>query len=987
MRLHRLAITAFGPYTDTQVVDFDELSAERLFLLHGETGAGKTSLLDAVAFALFGHVPGARDEAKRIRSDQAASDVRTEVELELTVGGERLRIVRSPAQERAKRRGSGTTTEQARVVVEAGDGGRWAPVTTRHQDAGEYLQRRIGMSAEQFFQVVLLPQGEFARFLRAEAEDRVVLLRKLFRTERFDEVEKWFVTQRRAATQALAEADEAVATIAARVCEASGLDAESALGEVTVEWLDARVVAEKSEQAKAEGEWEIAEQALRRAEEGHAAAADLQRRQRRLAEVVAAREAVDRGRAEYGETVAQLERAERALRVQPLLEAHRRCLGELAEANALVVDRSADLVALATDAPVADPGELRAWERRQRDEIVQLDTLLGEAAHQETDRLTLEALTDKRDHVDEQVGLVESEQASLPQRRARNAADHQKARSAAERLPALQERAGGLVDALAAAQDLVALQPRVVSLRAALVEVQERRLAAQQEVLDLRAARLEGMAAELAGALIDGVACQVCGSEDHPRPATSSSPPISREDEERAALGLEAAEQVETAHREELQELTAAVARLEGVSGGRVVEVIEADLQSCRADIAVAERLAAQLEALEAGMAELDAKGGTLAGLLRELVEERGRLTTQIAEVEQRMSGRQRQLDEARGADTSVEARVGRLRLGADRAIALAGALEALARSKRSAATAEGDLEEAAGREGFAGSDAVAAALCPPQRIAELEAKRAAFEEADRGSAALAEDPELVGIELEPAADVVTAAAALAEAQEAQLGIDRRLQRHKQRRADLQRLREQFVRAVTLREPVKLKAQQVASLADLVNGLGQNAKRMRLQSFVLAARLEEVAVAASERLRKMSNGRYCLVHTDEGPSRGRGGLGLDVLDDYSGLTRPTKTLSGGESFMASLALALGLADVVAAEAGGTQLDTLFIDEGFGSLDSETLDAVMDSLDELRKGGRVVGLVSHVEELKARIPSRLRVVPGRNGSKVVLESAP
>jgi exonuclease SbcC len=177
-------------------------------------------------------------------------------------------------------------------------------------------------------------------------------------------------------------------------------------------------------------------------------------------------------------------------------------------------------------------------------------------------------------------------------------------------------------------------------------------------------------------------------------------------------------------------------------------------------------------------------------------------------------------------------------------------------------------------------------------------------------------------------------------------------------------------------------AEQVGSLADLAGGRGANTLRMRLQSFVLAARLEQVADVASRRLQEMSGGRYTFVHSDaQGRHGARGGLGLDVLDEYTAQRRPTKTLSGGESFMASLALALGLADVVTAETGGVQIDTLFVDEGFGTLDAQALDAVMNVLDELRRGGRTVGVISHVEELKLRIPTRVEVLAGRHGSRL------
>jgi exonuclease SbcC len=182
--------------------------------------------------------------------------------------------------------------------------------------------------------------------------------------------------------------------------------------------------------------------------------------------------------------------------------------------------------------------------------------------------------------------------------------------------------------------------------------------------------------------------------------------------------------------------------------------------------------------------------------------------------------------------------------------------------------------------------------------------------------------------------------------------------------------------------PVAEKTATLVALADLINGRGQNARKMSLRSYVLSARLTDIANAASARLRTMSQGRYHLVRSD-GPERSgmRTGLGLDVHDEYTGRIRPAKTLSGGESFLASLSLALGLVDVVSAESGGIQLDTLFIDEGFGSLDSSTLEEVLGVLDELRAGGRVVGVVSHVEELRHRIPTRLRVSKSPAGSSV------
>ncbi|MDP9398184.1 MAG: SMC family ATPase, partial [Actinomycetota bacterium] len=229
MRLHLLTVTAFGPFAGTETVDFDALGAAGLFLLHGPTGAGKTSVLDAVVFALYGVVPGARQRAGALRSDHADPEVQTAVALEVTVRGRRLRITRQAAWERPKRRGGGTTREQARVLVEelavAGDGRGVATLSTRLDEAGQLLHDLLGMNAEEFCQVVLLPQGQFAEFLRADADARRPLLEQLFSTERFSAVEAELADARRAAQQHLDVAHAEVTQLLARVVEAAGLEA------------------------------------------------------------------------------------------------------------------------------------------------------------------------------------------------------------------------------------------------------------------------------------------------------------------------------------------------------------------------------------------------------------------------------------------------------------------------------------------------------------------------------------------------------------------------------------------------------------------------------------------------------------------------------------------------------------------------------------------------------------------------------------------
>src|ERR1700761_3356414 len=230
MRPHRLRVTAFGAFAGTEQVAFDDLDG--LFLLHGETGAGKTTLLDAIAFALYGRVPGERGTVRRLRSDHAPPGTATEVELEATIGGRRLKITRRPEQARPKKSGSGLTAEPASVrLAERGAAGEWESKSTRVGEVDAEIEQLLGMSAAQFFQVVLLPQGEFARFLRADAKDKEALLQRLFGTDRFRRVEDWLADRRRAADKDVAAAEGTVTLLLAQLAEAAGAEVPPSLDE------------------------------------------------------------------------------------------------------------------------------------------------------------------------------------------------------------------------------------------------------------------------------------------------------------------------------------------------------------------------------------------------------------------------------------------------------------------------------------------------------------------------------------------------------------------------------------------------------------------------------------------------------------------------------------------------------------------------------------------------------------------------------------
>jgi exonuclease SbcC len=348
----------------------------------------------------------------------------------------------------------------------------------------------------------------------------------------------------------------------------------------------------------------------------------------------------------------------------------------------------------------------------------------------------------------------------------------------------------------------------------------------------------------------------------------------------------------------------------------------------------------------------------------------------------ERMGARAERLASARGGHRDVGARRAYLLDVAGRLEALASAEAELAVARARVREQRAVVDDTLGAAGFSGLAAALAAGGVDSGSIERRLADAAAREA--GVRRVLDDPDLAGVDASVRVEVGVAADAYSVARVEMETAVAAVRVARQRVLDVGGLAARLRAAWTELGPVLAEFAELAELTDVVNGRGQNARKMSLRAYVLAARLEEVAVAATARLQKMSDGRFSFVHTDVADPRGkRGGLGLDVLDAYSGNVRPAKTLSGGETFLASLALALGLADVVASETGGALLDTLFVDEGFGMLDAATLDEVMDTLDELRAGGRVVGLVSHVEELRHRIPTRLRVHKARTGSRVEL----
>ncbi len=991
MRLHRLDITAFGPFGGTQQVDFDELSAAGLFLLHGPTGAGKTSVLDAVCYALYGAVPGARQSGQglTLRSDHSAPQTRTEIRLELTVAGRRLEVTRQPPWERPKKRGTGTTTDKAQSRLREYDttAGVWKDLSRSHQEIGEEITQLLGMSREQFCQVVLLPQGDFARFLRADAEARGKLLGRLFDTHRFAEVEKRLAERRRATEAEVRDGDAALLADAHRMHQTADdsmplpdlAPGDPGLADAVMSWAAVARSTARERLTVAHCARTAAESARAAAERALDDVRERARLQRRFVEARERAALLDERADAHRQARLRMERARKAEAVAPALDLreaavteHRRADAEEARARARLPESFADGgaagLAAAARRAAEELGGLESARRAER----RLDELAAARTRLEREEREDEAaLQDAEDWLaaweETRAGLqIRIDSAQEAATRAEQLAVQRE--PAQQRLKAARER-----DRLA--RDTDAAQDRALASRA-------RALTAHERWLDLKEQRLRGIAAELATGLVEGEPCAVCGATEHPAPARKVAGHVDREAEERALAVYQDADEERAQDERRLgvvrEALAAATAEASDAPTSQLVE----ETKELELLYSVARAGAAQLHAAQEELRKAELERERRAAAQREAALRGAARVSRREALDREREVLEEELDRVRGDAVSVFARAAQLEQRAALLTHAADAARVAEDSAQRLKEADARLADAAFRAGFDTPQAADAALLDDAAHRELQRRLDAWQQEESAVRAVLAEAETAAASQQPPADLHGAERAAEAAARRLQGAVSAQDAAIRRCAELDRLSARATASVHRLAPLREEYDRVARLASLAAGTSaDNERKMRLESYVLAARLEQVAAAATVRLQRMSSGRYTLVHSDDRSGRGRSGLGLHVVDAWTGRERDTATLSGGETFFASLALALGLADVVTDEAGGVRLDTLFIDEGFGSLDDQTLDEVLDVLDSLRERDRSVGIVSHVADLRRRIHAQLEVVKGRTGSVV------
>lgn len=879
MRPIKLKMSAFGPYVEPLELNFErELGGANFFLINGATGSGKTTIIDAICYALYGEDFGGKDGRKGsiMRSEQALPTLKTEIEFTFSLRGKIYRIVRSPRYERAKFRGEGVTEEKA--YAEIYEDGNFVET----KDVSDYVKNLLQFDCEQFRQVVVLPQGEFKKFLTAKSGEKQEVLDMLFNAEFFKRVED----------ELKLKADDAKKTF-------------TSLNEHKKTLLEETGAAEEELPALMENlliEFEVAQGKLKTLE----------------AQVLDAQKKFNDGE-NLSKKFADLELKSR----------------ELDAAQKLLEKISCELSAAKTEL------DKRTAEAPQRKELEQLVVELDKK------KISLEKLKSKRCERDKAEKATKASAAEVERllKLKKNCDDLMlKLKTEAESLqdaPAkLKVAEQKLKEAQAYEKLLAEIKKLHLDISAAekdLIAVQKSQDAEEKRLDNLRELQISGSAARLATTLEEGKPCPVCGAIHHPTPAISEYA-IPTDAQIKAA---------ESKVRALTEEKNLAAKNLAGLKSK--LETKEKDL-------------ADKAEVLT--VAEAQAEVAKLSEDVKTLTSHRKRI--QNGEVKTRET--EENLSAAQAKDKSVSGEFEKLR----------GEVAAMTREVDGKYLSDDkliDVEISSAQNNL--NKLNAAFQTAQEKFNQLEknlaAQNSTVEAAQKNKAEVAAQ-----VKEKDKPDISVLKKILDEARAAERSA---IETKTKLSTRIERLKDILKKISEIADKLKVADKNFLmwkTLSDVASG--KTSTKISFQRYYLATMFKEVIEEANNRLEKMSGGRYRFKNKEDiGDRRRKAGLDLEILDEYTGTARPVETLSGGESFLASLSLALGLAAVVQNNSGGIKLDTIFIDEGFGTLDIETLDFAMKALIELQSDGRLVGIISHVEELKNQIPVRLEVFKTKTGS--------
>lgn len=905
MRPLYLTLSAFGAYAGKTELDLRQLGERGLYLITGDTGAGKTTIFDAIAFALFGTPSGDGRESSMLRSKFAAPETPTKVELTFSNGGKTYKIKRNPEYERPKSRGTGTTKEQPRVELVLPDG----KVFTRHADVEEKIRDILGVDRDQFCQIAMLAQGEFRKLLLAGTRERASIFRSIFKTDLYTKFQERVYKDCTAISRELNEVQKAFEQYAAGIVlpEDTELPAENELSEFLAGLL-------KADRAQDDA-WEK----------------ELAEIGKKLDTLTAnaAKAAVDEeNRSELRKAKLSLAEAEKAVSESGIaLEKEKACepeLVKLAEALKALED-----------------------ERKAHDEL--MDTEKKAAAAKKT-----------ADDAAARLSRLEVSRDELREHLSREREEYHALAASAENLAKLKQEKTVLSQYLddlrkyeTALQTLAERKDAADAARDAYTRALSEEEHLSAEAQELRRRFNDEQAGVLASTLHEGEPCPVCGALTHPHPAQCSPDAPDekkvKDAEKKAKAAWERANKAseasgiaknafEIAQKEEAEQR-------EKLFGGKEKIDLEAEKRA-------AERRCAEKDGEIRKESENAACFETLG---RKIPEEEKRL----AEMDVPITEAQKTAADTQSALTSLRQTADKLHAG----LKYKNAAE-VEKEKRQVLARQSEMEHARER-------AEEALVAAKERRSAEQGKVEKLEE-------LVSDAPLVDL------------AAIAKEKKCLT----------QRKDDLTNRRRALDRRITANDSAKKGIDKKASerrtleerwtwmkpLSETANGGLKD--HISLETYVQMTYFDRILARANAHLMQMSGGKYDLKRR-EGAAKngGQNGLDLDVIDHYNGSERSVKTLSGGETFLASLSLALGLSEEIQSSAGGVQMDTLFVDEGFGSLDEETLRQAMRALRELSEGERLIGIISHVSELRREIDRQIVVTRSPDGAsraKIVTE---
>lgn len=1036
MRPLKLEMQAFGPYAGIEIIDFTQLQNRTMFVISGKTGAGKTSIFDGISFAIYGKASGEDRNGADLRSHFANDNLQTEVSLEFKLRDKIYYIWRAPQQEKKKARGDGYTTVNAKAELYLIDeSGSRKLLAANVRETDEKIKEIIQLDANQFRQILMIPQGDFRKLLTSDSKEKELILQRLFHTEQFKKIE---VKLKEKAGLLKNEVEGGIGQRSQKLREifTNGNDElQAALAEETpsdtiilplLETLTGEMKQTLAElQKKIEAKQKDRDAAKRKVDE----AENILNEMNSLDTLKKQKALLDDKKTLIDEKKKAIDLARLAANLEHQENICQRLKKEIVERTSRKSKMEEELGLTIKAKTVADEKLKREEEKRGvrekfHAELTRLESLREDVfsfskRKTELNRLELETQNyrQKLDEIKRKVvewgEALENQQNELKE------------------LRQLQDKNIVLIE------EKLRLEHVIGNLNQLAMSIEKEKEAMTwldrcEKELNLAKLKSEDatetlkhiekrwyseQAAILAGKLENGSPCPVCGSSQHPSPAHTSGESVSEEDFEAAKTAVHKLDEQLAEVRQRWMKAKADVDLCEKTVLERVNE-IKTLLPDIRLEDTplhlqkLTERqqeLSKQIEinTMKTGkISEKEAKitqlGEELKGLNRsldEMAEKERQAAHQFMETKAVLQSLTLSLPEGIETTDQYERRLSELKKEIQQLDnALKQAQEACAKLNEQTAAQNMALENLAEdieklqsslnverekflnqlhQEGFATYGEYAGSKRDPDWIQTAEKEIQAYGEEYRSITDRLKDYEdrLKGIQRP---DIEKLAADFKEQENILLAMNGQLSNLLM---NIKKNEEVYHDVRNLNDQIKELEKQyeiIGHLSDITRG--QNTYRLTFERFVLAAFLDDILTAANGRLLKMTSGRYQLLRKKE-RSKGnvQSGLELLVYDQYTGLERHVKTLSGGESFKAALSLALGLADVVQEHAGGVSLETMFIDEGFGTLDPESLDQAIEALMEIQSSGRLVGIISHVPELKERIDVRLEVLAGQNGS--------